>query len=338
MQNNCDVLVIGAWTGRLFLGGPPAQGRLLCDGDREDEVPLAFVIGESLLPHCMDLLQEADFLEAAAARGYNVKVGALFLRGEERCDFNFSQQHTKGWNYTWQVPRADFDKTLIDTVAARGVPVLFEHEVKAVDVSQPHPVITIADPASGLHEVRARFIIDASGDRRVLPRLLDLDEPSRFPMRKAVLAHVSGDKRSVSADSNRIWIVLPEKGGWVWVIPFSNGITSLGLVADVDVFNRYPSKEADCLRDSIASDRNLQSRLSETEWALEPRTISAYSCAVRSCTARTSASWATRRSSSTRCSRRASRSRSSRAAGPRSASSASSAGSQWTGRPTTPGR
>jgi len=280
MQNYCDVLVIGAGpagSSSAALLHKAGYSALVIEKLKFPR----FVIGESLLPHCMDLLQEADLLEAAAARGYNVKVGALFLRGEDRCDFNFSQQHTKGWNYTWQVPRADFDKTLIDTVAARGVPVLFEHEVKAVDVSQPHPVVTVADPAGQLHELRTRFIIDASGFGRVLPRLLDLDEPSRLPMRKAVLAHVKGDKRSVSSDSNRIWILSPLKGGWVWVIPFSDGITSLGLVGDQETFSRYAAGEPDALRDLIASDRNLQERLSDTEWVLEPRTISGYSCAVK---------------------------------------------------------
>ena len=68
-----------------------------------------FVIGESLLPRSMDAFEEAGFLPALKAKGFQEKFGAKFVRGEEVCDFNFSDQHTKGWNWTWQVPREDFD-------------------------------------------------------------------------------------------------------------------------------------------------------------------------------------------------------------------------------------
>src|SRR5580765_2691528 len=115
-----DVLIIGAGP-----AGSTAASLLHREGFRllvvEKESFPRFVIGESLLPHCMDLLQEADLLEAAEARGYIVKRGALFLREDERCDFSFAAQHTRGWEYTWQVPRADFDQALADAVAARGV-------------------------------------------------------------------------------------------------------------------------------------------------------------------------------------------------------------------------
>ena len=51
----------------------------------------------------------------------------------ETCNFDFSDQFTAGWKYTFQVPRADFDKTLADAVAARGVEILYGHGVTAVN-------------------------------------------------------------------------------------------------------------------------------------------------------------------------------------------------------------
>src|SRR5258708_6274670 len=77
--------------------------------------------------------------------------------------------------------------------------------------------------------VRSRFVLDASGYGRVLPRLLDLDQPSRSPPRKAVFAHLSGDRRKAGPDQNRIWIVSLDSGAWAWIIPFSNGTTSFGV-------------------------------------------------------------------------------------------------------------
>jgi len=82
-----------------------------------------FVIGESLLPRCMEALEEAGFLDAVKAKGFQDKSGAKFVKNGVVCDYSFSDQFTKGWTWTWQVPRAEFDKTLADTVEQMGVPV-----------------------------------------------------------------------------------------------------------------------------------------------------------------------------------------------------------------------
>jgi flavin-dependent dehydrogenase len=278
-STSCDALVIGAGP-----AGSSAAALLQKAGLEvlvvEKQLFPRFVIGESLLPHCMDLLQQADLLEAAQARGYIVKRGALFLRGEEVCDFSFRDQHTKGWDYTWQVPRADFDKTLADAVAARGVPFLYEHEVVAVDVASRRPTVTIVGPDGDERQIRTRFVIDASGYGRVLPRLLDLDEPSDFPRRKAVFAHVRGDRRPLDTGSNRIWIIVSDTGGWLWIIPFSNGLTSVGIVGDENVFSGLPVRPDLCLRAVIDTEPNC-ARLRESEWVLQPRAISGYACSVK---------------------------------------------------------
>src|SRR6187402_3573336 len=64
-----------------------------------------FVIGESLLPRCMEALEEAGFLDAVKAKGFQEKFGAKFVKDGKVCDFSFADQYTKGYNSTWQVPR-----------------------------------------------------------------------------------------------------------------------------------------------------------------------------------------------------------------------------------------
>ena len=57
-----------------------------------------------------DALKEAGLLDAIEQQGFMRKNGAVFLRGDETCNFDFSNQFTDGFKYTYQVPRGDFDK------------------------------------------------------------------------------------------------------------------------------------------------------------------------------------------------------------------------------------
>ena len=51
---------------------------------------------------------------------------------------------------------------------------------------------------------RPRFVLDASGFGRTLPRLLDLDRPSDFPARAALFAHVQDNIAAGAFDRQKI--------------------------------------------------------------------------------------------------------------------------------------
>jgi flavin-dependent dehydrogenase len=247
----------------------------------EKQIFPRFVIGESLLPHCMDLLKEADLLDAVEAQGFIHKCGAVFLRGDETCNFDFSDQFTAGWKYTFQVPRADFDKTLADTVAARGVEILFGRGVTAISFNENSATATIESPDKTNRSVTAKFILDCSGYGRVLPRLLDLEMPSRFPPREALLAHVTGDQRPAGREEGKIWACIHPAGAWIWIIPFSNGKTSVGVVGSPEFFTRFPGEPEEKLRAILSSDSSAGPRLTRMKIVFGPQKISGYACAVK---------------------------------------------------------
>lgn len=277
LPTDTDVAIIGAGP-----AGSSAAAILNARGWRtcvlEAETFPRFVIGESLLARCMDLLDEAGMLPAVKERGYLVKRGALFVRGDERADIDFAEQFTQGWTWTWQVPRADFDVTLANEAFRQGVPIHYRHRVTAVRPGEA-PELTI-ESEGRTSTLRARHVIDASGYGRVLPRLLGLDRPSSLVERKSLFAHVKNDRRPVGPLENRIWIVMHPKGAWIWIIPFSDGTTSVGFVAEPSFYDHWQGTDEEVFRAALAEDPNTRERLADMELLWAPRIIRGYSAAV----------------------------------------------------------
>lgn len=237
-----------------------------------------FVIGESLLPRCMEALDEAGFLPFIEKQGFQQKSGAKFVRDGAVCDFSFASQYTKGWNWTWQVPRADFDKTLADAVESMGVPVDYETTVTDIKFNpDTTSVTTVEDKDGNKSTIEARFIIDGSGYGRVIPKLFNLDRPSTQKPRKALFAHTVDVNRSMADEPNRITIVVHKPDTWVWVIPFSNGVTSLGFVGDPEFFKQFEGDDEKVYRAIIESEPYLAERFRNVELKFGTRVLESWS-------------------------------------------------------------
>jgi flavin-dependent dehydrogenase len=275
-----DVLIIGAGP-----AGSLAAAQLQREGFRllvvEKQTFPRFVIGESMLPSSMGLLEQAGLLDPIEKQGFMRKYGAVFFRGNQTCNFDFANQSGPGFKYTYQVTRADFDKTLADAVAARGVPILYGHSVTNVTFANSHATVTLADPADKRRDVTARFVLDCSGFGRVLPRMLKLEEPSSFPPRESLFAHVTGDLRPDGREEGKIWVCIHPGGAWIWIIPFSNGKSSVGVVGDPEFFQRFPEEPEARLRAIIMSDPNAAARLRGMKLVFPPQRIAGFACAVK---------------------------------------------------------
>ena len=236
-----------------------------------------FVIGESLLPRCMEALDEAGFLDAVKECGFQEKYGAKFVKNGKICDYKFSDQFTKGWISTWQVPRADFDKKLADTVESMGVPISYETTVTAIEFNGSDSVTTVEDIDGNKSQIKARFIVDGSGYGRVIPRLFNLDKPSNLPPRKALFTHVADTNRTMDDEPNRITIIVHKKGVWIWVIPFSNGNTSVGFVGDPEFFDATQGAPEEQMRALLATEPYLAERMKDVKMIFEPKVLQSWS-------------------------------------------------------------
>lgn len=277
---NTDVLVIGAGpSGSIAASLINKQGFKVKIVEKE-KFP-RFVIGESLLPRVMDHLDEAGLLEAVKKAGFQEKFGAKFVRGEEICDFNFGNQFTDGWKWTWQVPRGQFDQLIASEVEKMGVPVEYQTTVTNIEFNGTNSTTTVVDKDGNQKQIKARYIVDASGYGRVIPRMFGLDKPSSFEPRKTHFTHFKDLKRPGGIDGNRITVVIHQQRTWIWIIPFSNGVTSVGFVADPDFFLDHPENATERMRSIITTDPHTKERFADAEMMFEPRTIEGYAISTK---------------------------------------------------------
>lgn len=277
MHYDCDILVIGAGPAGTIAAATAHKEGINVLIVEKTQFP-RFVIGESLLPSSMHHFEYAGFLKAIEDKKFEKKFGARFIRGEEVCLFDFSENFTPGWTYTYQVPRSEFDKVMADEIEKRGVPIWYNTEVLDVKFNGMDSTTTIKKQDGSLSEISARFIIDASGYGRVLPRLLNLDEPSTLAPKKSIFAHLYDTKRPEGREGVQITFYIIEREVWLWVIPFSNGITSLGFVGEPKFFNQFNDESPESFMKVLKNSRpDVYERFSEQMFKIEPKSITNYS-------------------------------------------------------------
>ncbi|MDY6523580.1 NAD(P)/FAD-dependent oxidoreductase [Acinetobacter faecalis] len=253
-----------------------------------------FSIGESLLPQCMVFLEEAGLLDTVRDHveecGFQFKNGAAFLKGKKRSFYDFTKKFSEGPGTTWQVRRASFDHILAQQAEKMGADIRFGHEVLAVNVEPEQPILTVKTEQGETYQIQAKFLLDASGFGRILPKYLDLESPSDFPVRRAVFTHIEdGILDDPEFDREKILITVHEKDprAWYWLIPFADGRASFGVVAEEDFFEKYGfdgSSDYDVAalqRRILADDEALSHVLRNAKFDTPVRTLVGYSADVK---------------------------------------------------------
>ena len=292
-MQHTDVLIIGAGP-----SGSSAAALLRQKGYQvtiiEKQYFPRFSIGESLLPQSMVFLEEAGLLDTVREHvgefAFQFKNGAAFLRGKQRSFYDFTQKFSEGPGTTWQVRRANFDHLLAQQAEKQGAEIRFGHEVIDVDVAPEYPVLTVKDEQQNVYQIQAKFLLDASGFGRILPKFLDLESPSNFPVRRAVFSHIEdGILDDPDFDREKVLITVHAKDhrAWYWVIPFADGRSSFGMVAEQDFFAQYGfdgSADDDLealFKRILADDESLSHVLRNAKFDTPVRTLVGYSANVK---------------------------------------------------------
>lgn len=275
-----DVAIIGAGpSGAIAASLLHQQGKRVLVLEKQ-HFP-RFSIGESLLPCCMEIIAEAGMLTEVEQAGFQFKNGAAFRHRDRYTTFDFTDKFTPGPGTTFQVQRGSFDKLLADTATSQGVEIRYGHSVEAIDISA-QPRLTVKDEQGNHYRVNAKFILDASGFGRVLPRLLNLEKPSNLPPRSAIFTHIEDNIGDVNFDRNKILISVhpQQKDIWYWLIPFSNNRCSLGVVAEPHLLAHLSGTHEEKLLKIIAEEPSLQALLSQAKIVQPCATLQGYSANV----------------------------------------------------------
>lgn len=279
LKENVDVLIIGAGPSGCVAAGYLHKNNASIKVVEKSKFP-RFVIGESLIPRSMEHYEEAGLLDSLMEKGFEKKFGARFIRGEEVCLFDFSDKFTEGWDWTWQVPRADFDNTLAQEIIKKGIDLEFETEVLDVQFEGKTSKTIVRDKDGNTKEITAKFIIDSSGYGRVLPRILKLDAPSSIPENSSMFAHVKDVNRPEGREGTLISFDILETKVWLWVIPFSDGNTSIGVVGPTSYINSLSEDKTEALKSVIQRSDFYRERFEGVDFLFEPHKIENYSCSV----------------------------------------------------------
>ena len=288
-MNQYDVVIIGAGPSGSIAGALlNKKGYRVCV--LEKQVFPRFVIGESLLPHCMEFIEEAGMLEAVkvgVSEGFQFKNGAAFTWGDRYTTIDFTDKFTPGPGTTYQVGRGRFDQILIEEAQKQGVEVRFQHQVEKVEFNDDYAVLSVLDEQKQSYQLQAKFVLDASGYGRVLARLLNLERPSSLAERKAYFTHIDDNVTDQQFDRNKILISTHTqfRDVWIWFIPFSNNRTSIGVVGLPEILDNHGAEGAEAILKKFVYEIPMLKRiLNNVNWDNEVpfRTLRNYSADVKS--------------------------------------------------------
>ncbi|SKB33144.1 hypothetical protein SAMN05660776_0464 [Salegentibacter holothuriorum] len=268
-QLSTKILIIGAGPSGMVAAGYLKNQGIDCLVVEKSSFP-RFSIGESLLPKSMENFKEAGLLEVIQAEGFQKKYGARFIKADKIGEFDFSEKFGKGWNWTWQVPRADFDLVLANEIQRKGVKIFFNAEVEKVNFEGKKSLTEVILNSEEKIEIEAEFIIDASGNGRVLANQLNLNASPKFTGNSSIFTHIKEANRPKGKEGELITFEVLDTNTWFWYIPFSNGNTSLGFVSKDEWFDNFSKNNSVAFKEMLNKLKYYENRFDSCSFLFDP--------------------------------------------------------------------
>jgi FADH2 O2-dependent halogenase len=281
-----DIGIIGGGPGGSTIASYLARAGLSCVV-LEDELFPREHVGESLIPATTPVLADIGALPKVDAAGFPRKYGSAWTsanqgtaiptlgyqlsHGFSAAKVEFRERDQPGVNqeYTYHVDRGVFDLLLLQHAQTQGAKIYEGVRVKHVDFSEDDPriVFNLGRRESAL---RVRMVVDASGRSTLLGRQLKLKVPDRVFNQYAIHTWFSGlDRSALAVDKQTEDFIfvhfLPITDTWVWQIPITGDVTSIGVVTQKKHFAEAGQQWEDFFWKAVESRPELAEALRRSE-------------------------------------------------------------------------
>ena len=218
----------------LVLGGGPAGATIAALAAKEglrvlvleaDAHPRVHV-GESLLPGIIPILDAIGALADVEAAGFGLKTGSTHFGWGTTPEWDLHFADTDLYDHAWLVDRARFDAILLAAARRAGAEV-WERSAAG------DRLVGVTCRRRGepdLLELRARLVVDATGQAALLARHLGLREHLPGLQHQAAWAHFEGAAHLPPPRQHQA-VFIAEAGHWIWLFPLGGGRTSIGVIS-----------------------------------------------------------------------------------------------------------
>jgi FADH2 O2-dependent halogenase len=270
-----DVAIIGGGPAGSSIAAYLAKAGVKCVVFERELFPRPHV-GESLVPSSTRVFKDLDFLPQMEEAKFPHKFGAVWTADDSKTpyvhdledftlapdchvDIRFEERKQEGVdsNYTYHVDRGKFDLMLLQHANQLGAAVHEGVRVQYVDFAPQHPVVRFNMGTKEM-SVSCKMVVDASGRNTFLGNQLKLKVKDPVFDQYAIHSWFGDYDRKVFArkdtDHDYIYIhFLPLSNTWIWQIPISDTVTSLGVVTQKKNFAKSKQDRENFFWESVGS-------------------------------------------------------------------------------------
>lgn len=293
---DADVIIVG--------GGPAGAATAIFCAERglqclivERAVHPRFHIGEALTGSAGKLLRSLGLGGALDEQHHAVKNGGTVYGAKGTNSFFIPAVDAlpdggREPTTTWQVRRDLFDKLLLDEAVKRGAGLcVADAEAPIVTPGPEGDRITglRISPGGSTQDLRARFVVDASGMRGFLHQtgVTSPKERGRYAAQLAVYTHMTGTDRDPGDElgpqqRDNTALFYRERHHWAWFIPVNEDCVSVGVVIPSKYFRSKQEPVDQFFRRELAElNPALARRTCSAEATREIETVANYSYRIR---------------------------------------------------------
>lgn len=245
LPERADVVVIGAGPAGLTLATllkkyRPATSVIVL----EKKTFPRHRVGESLIIDINRVLLDMEVIDEIDAAGFVPKYGSTFVWGDDRTPrtFLWPEWDEAGYlkPYTWHVERPQYDQILADAAVREGASIFFERSVTGPIMEGDRVVgLHVRDEAGEEVDIACEWAIDCGGFGGPLTRRLAGHSQDDALRNIAVWGYHRNigwrDDLNGSALKSRA-LLMSHDTGWVWILPISHELTSVGFVTSIDAY------------------------------------------------------------------------------------------------------